>query len=114
MNDESESVEFKPSLSQMKNIVETISAFSSTKGGKIEIGRKDYGGIVGVKVGKNTIEKLASEIKQNTDPHVYPSIQVKEMDGKMIIVIEVRESKTCACIRKSVQKSRENKSETWI
>jgi len=91
MNDESEFVEFKPSLSQVRNIIETVSAFSNTKGGRIEIGRKDDGTIVGVSVGKDTIEKLASEIKQNTDPHVYPSIQVREVDGKTMIVIEVRE-----------------------
>ena len=65
--DESETVEFKPSLSQINEIVETVSAFSNTKGGTIQVGVSDNGEIVGVDVGKNTIERLANQIKQNTD-----------------------------------------------
>jgi ATP-dependent DNA helicase RecG len=91
---ESEILEFKPSLSQIKDIIEMISAFSNTKGGSIIIGVDDKRDIIGVDVGKKTIEGLANEIKQNTDPPIYPSISVEDIDGKNVIVVEVKESKS--------------------
>ena len=91
---ESEILELKPSLSQTKNIIETVSAFSNTKGGSIIIGADDKGNIIGVDVGEKTIEKLANKIKQNTDTQIYPSISVEKIDGKNIIVVEVKESKS--------------------
>jgi len=94
VNAESESVEFKPSLSQIDNIIETVSAFSNTKGGRIEIGRRDDGIVVGVQIGKDTIEKLSNQIKQNTDPPVYPSIEILKTGGKDIILVSVEESKS--------------------
>jgi ATP-dependent DNA helicase RecG len=90
---ETEKVEFKPSLSQRDKIMESISAFSNTTGGAVVIGVTDKGKIVGVDIGKSTIEKLANQVKQNTDPMVYPSIRIGEVDEKHIVVIEVEESK---------------------
>ncbi|MCG2735873.1 MAG: helix-turn-helix domain-containing protein [Candidatus Methanoperedenaceae archaeon] len=91
---ESEILEFKPSLSQIKDIIETISAFSNTRDGSIIIGIDDKRNIIGVDVGKKTIESLANEIKQDTDPQIYPSISVEDIGGKNIIVVEVKESKS--------------------
>ena len=76
---ESETVEFKPSLSQMNKIMESISAFSNTKGGIVIIGVSDKSEVLGVDIGKKTIESLANKIKQSTDPKVYPSIHVEEI-----------------------------------
>jgi len=90
---ESETVEFKPSLSQMDKITESISAFSNTKGGTVVIGVSDKGEVLGVDIGKNTIESLANQIKQNTDPMAYPSIRVDEIDKKQVVIIEVVEGK---------------------
>ncbi|OGS22732.1 MAG: hypothetical protein A2252_08705 [Elusimicrobia bacterium RIFOXYA2_FULL_39_19] len=45
---ESTIVELKPSLSQIKEIIETISAFANTEGGKIYIGIADTGQIQGL------------------------------------------------------------------
>jgi len=88
---ESEEMEFKLSLTEWRDIVETVSAFSNTKGGTIKIGVADDREVIGVTVGKNTIEKLANQIKQNTDPSVFPSIVTEEKDGKEVIVIHVKE-----------------------
>jgi len=92
LTEESEEMEFKISLTEWRDIVETVSAFSNTKGGTIQVGVSDDGKIIGVEVGKNTIEKLANQIKQNTDTPVFPSITLKEKNGKKIIVIKVKES----------------------
>jgi ATP-dependent DNA helicase RecG len=62
---ESEEVEFKPSLSQMDKILECISAFSNTRGGIIVVGVSDKGKVLGVDIGKRTIENLVNTIKQN-------------------------------------------------
>ncbi|MEA2055155.1 MAG: helix-turn-helix domain-containing protein [Candidatus Thermoplasmatota archaeon] len=91
---ESEKVEFKPSLSQTDKIMESISAFSNTKGGMIFIGVSDKGEVLGIDIGERTIETLANRIKQSTDPTIYPSISVEDIDGKNVIVVEVKESKS--------------------
>ena len=92
---ESEKVEFKPSLSQTDKIMESISAFSNTKGGIVIIGVSEKSEVLGVDIGKKTIESLANKIKQSTDPKVYPSIHVEEIDDKdkQVVVIEVEEGK---------------------
>jgi len=90
---ESETLEFKETLKLDNEIGKTISAFSNTRGGIILIGVSDSGEIIGVSIGKNTIEELANYIKRNTDPKVYPSIKVKEAENKKIIFIEIQENK---------------------
>jgi len=89
---ESEITEFKTSLAEWRDVVETISAFSNRNGGRVFIGVADDCGIVGVDIGKKTIEKLANQIKQNTDPVIHPSIRVEEIGGKQVIVVDVDES----------------------
>ena len=88
---ESEIVEFKNSLSEMDQILETVSAFSNTKGGKICIGVADDGAINGVTIGKGTLEDLANEIKLNTDPRIFPNIEIEEIESETIIKFTVRE-----------------------
>jgi len=92
---ESEITEFKTSLAEWGDVVETISAFSNRNGGRVLIGVADNCDIIGVDIGKKTIENLANQIKQNTDPVIHPSIRVEEIDGKQgkqVIVIDVDES----------------------
>ncbi len=89
---ESETVEFKPSLSQMDKILETASAFSNTKGGTIVVGVDDKSRILGVSIGSNTLENLANDIKRNTDPPIFPSLETAEIEGKKVILIQVPEN----------------------
>lgn len=91
-NTESLNIEWKPSLSQINEIIETVSAFSNTEGGKIIVGVSSSGKLFGVDIGKDTIERLTNQISQNTDPKIHPRITVKKIDKKSIIVIEVKES----------------------
>ncbi|MBC7090716.1 MAG: ATP-binding protein [Nitrososphaeria archaeon] len=53
---ESETLEFKSSLSDFEEILATISAFSNIKGGTIFVGVDDNGNIVGVPIGRRTLE----------------------------------------------------------
>ena len=89
---ESITVEWKPSLSQINEIINSISAFSNSEGGKIFVGVSNSGQILGVQIGKNTIENLANQISQHTDPKVHPIITTKKIDDREIIIIEVKKS----------------------
>src|SRR3989337_3426706 len=91
-NTESETIEFKESTGEWKEIIETISAFSNTKGGKIVIGVSKSYKLPGVDIGKDTIENLTNQISQNTDPKIHPSITIEKIKGKFIIIVEIKES----------------------
>jgi len=86
---ESEILEWKSSLSQLNRTIETISAFSNTKGGVIIVGVNGKGDIIGVSIGKDTIEQLTNKIISNTEPKIYPDISVKKVEGKNLIFIKV-------------------------
>jgi ATP-dependent DNA helicase RecG len=87
-NVESDVVEFKKSVGEWKEIVETVSAFSNTKGGTIFVGI-DKDKIVDVVIGKGTIEDLSNKILGNTEPKIYPEITIKKLNRKNIISIKV-------------------------
>ncbi len=82
---ESETVEFKESLRLLREITQSVCAFANTSGGIVCIGISDKGKIIGVDIGANTIENLANHIKNNTDPQVYPSINVEKIKNKITI-----------------------------
>ena len=90
--EESETIEFKESLSEIREIIETLSVFSNNKGGRILVGVDDQGHVKGMDIGKNTIESLANKIKRHTDPPLFPSITVEAHEEKEILSIEVEES----------------------
>jgi len=87
--DESDILEWKSSLSQLNRIIETISAFSNTKGGTIIIGVDGKGKTLGISVGKDTIEQMTNKIISNTEPKIYPDISVRKFKEKNLIVIKV-------------------------
>ncbi len=86
---ESETVEFKKSLSEWKEIIETISAFSNTRGGIILVGVDNKQKIAGISIGKGTIEDLVNKILTNTEPKIYPDIEILNKQNKRIILIKV-------------------------
>ena len=89
---ESGTLEFKESLRMKEEIGGAVSAFSNAEGGKIIVGVNDSGRVLGVEIGKGTLENLANTIAQNTDPKIQPRIKVETIDKKKIIIIEVMES----------------------
>ncbi len=89
---ESQNLEFKESSGLKDEIGETISAFSNSDGGAVIVGVSNNGDILGVDIGKNTLEDLANYIKRNTDPQIYPSVNILETGGKYVIMVEVKEN----------------------
>ena len=90
---ESQKVEWKKSLGEWKEIVETCAALASAGSGRIWIGIAPDGHAVGVQVGKGTMEDLANKIAQNTSPRQTPAISTAVHDGKTLIVVDVTESR---------------------
>ena len=89
---ESETVEFKQSTGELREIVETVSAFANTRGGTILIGVHNNGDVLGVTIGKDTLESLTNTIQQQTDPKVFPSLTTLKEGNKTVIVLKVDES----------------------
>ncbi len=89
---ETKRMEFKESLKLKTEIGRSISSFSNAEGGTIIVGVTDSGKVTGVQLGQNTLERLANQIKQHTDPQIYPRMHSEEIEGKTIVVIEVDES----------------------
>ena len=92
--EEGQTVERKESLGERREIVETCAAFASAQGGRIFIGVRDNGVIVGVQTGKGTLEGLANDIAQNTVPKLVPAITTVQEAGQTVIVVAVEENPT--------------------
>ena len=92
---EYENSENKLSLDEWKEVAESVAAFATAKGGTARIGidpstlEKN-----GVQIGQTTLENLANNIKANTDPPQFPSIQVENIDAsdKAVLEVHVEES----------------------
>jgi len=86
---ESETLEFKKSLSKQARALETAAAFANGDGGWILFGVKPDGNIIGVDTGANTLENLAEAFHHQTDPIIYPSINIVAVEGRTIIAVRV-------------------------
>ena len=80
---ESETLELKRSLGELKEIVETVGAFANASGGTILVGLSPQKEIIEVRIGTDTLESLANTIKQNTDPAALPSISTVQAKGRI-------------------------------
>ena len=85
-------IELKSSLADSDRIVEVASSMANSSGGYIIIGIGSKGDVLGVQIGNQTIEQLTNRIIDNTDPRIYPRIEVISINGKNVIIISVRES----------------------
>lgn len=92
--EEGQTVERKESLGERREIVETCAAFASAQGGRIYIGVRDNGTVVGVQIGKGTLEGLANDIAQNTVPKLVPAITTVQVAGQTVILVEAEENPT--------------------
>ena len=89
---ESERVEWKQSLGEWKEIVETCAAFATASGGTVYIGVSPNGGVVGVDVGKGTLEDIINKIASNTSPRLVPSVSTTIKNGMTVLNVRVKEA----------------------
>ena len=92
MYKESEKIELKASFSEWKEIIISLSAFANKNGGKIVVGVDDKSNPLNMVIGKDTIESFLNKLKTNTDPVLYPSINIKTFGLGEIVEIDVCES----------------------
>lgn len=97
---ESETVEFKKSLSQLDRGLEALSAMLNKSGhGKVVFGVLDNAEIEGVKdFGRETIKKIGTRIKEAIVPSVLAKITPVAHDDKTVIEVEASgDEKPYAC-----------------
>ena len=82
---ESETLELKESFDS--KTLETIGAFANTNGGTILIGVRDDGHIMGITIGKNTLEEWAQKMQSKIQPRFLPSMIKKTYKGRTLIII---------------------------
>lgn len=90
-NGESKTLELKEALPKNENIAKTVIAFSNTGGGKLVFGVNDKREIVGVDDALifEMQDKIASIIADNCSPGIMPEIYNVNIEGKIVLVIEV-------------------------
>ena len=86
---ESEKVEFKTSFND--DVIETLVAFSNTKGGTVYVGISDSSEVKGLTIGKETIQNWINEIKNKTTPQIIPDVEIIIIDNKTVITLSVTE-----------------------
>ncbi|MCX7048353.1 MAG: putative DNA binding domain-containing protein, partial [Candidatus Sumerlaeota bacterium] len=89
---ESETVEWKQSFGEWKDIVETCAAFATARGGVVYVGVSPKGNRIGIRIGQGTLEDIANKIKLNTDPPLFPAIDVKGLESSALVAIQVSET----------------------
>ncbi len=86
---ETDSIEYKTAFNE--NVIETLVAFSNTKGGTVYIGIADNSDILGVTIGKESLAKWVNEVKVKTIPQIIPDIETLNVKGKTIVLLSVNE-----------------------
>lgn len=90
---ESETIEYKESLSEREEAGQTICGFANKKGGKLCFGVKNNGEIIGI---SNITEKTNRDITQflyeNLEPKIYFSLEKQSYGDKDIIEVSVKAS----------------------
>lgn len=90
MEQENSRIEYKSSFSD--TVIETVTAFANTKGGKVYVGICDDGTFnSNFTIGKESIAKWQNEIKLKTQPSVIPDFDIEKLNGNDVLVISVSE-----------------------
>jgi ATP-dependent DNA helicase RecG len=88
---ESDTLEFKKSLSLIEPALRSICGFLNHHGGVISFGRTNTGAIVGVDPADHSLRRLSQQITSRIKPEITPDIRVIEDQGKHLIVVTVPE-----------------------
>ncbi len=88
---ENKTLELKSQLPQHEQIAKTVVAFANTSGGKLVIGVDDDRELVGVE--EDTLfsvqDQLTSIIFDRCSPAILPEIYTANLNGKLLLVVEV-------------------------
>jgi ATP-dependent DNA helicase RecG len=77
MKGETQHIEFKSGFNE--DVIETLTAFANTKGGRVLVGVKNDGEPVkNFTVGEESLQQWLNEIKTKTQPAIIPNAEVIE------------------------------------
>jgi ATP-dependent DNA helicase RecG len=87
---ETQHIEFKSGFND--EVIETLTAFANSKGGKVLVGVADKGTPVkGFTIGAESIQKWLNEIKTKTQPAIIPDAEVVKYKGVEVVEFSVQE-----------------------
>lgn len=88
---ESSTVEWKEALPQKHSIYKTVIGFCNQNGGKLILGVKDDGSVVGLPQNQveEFLETLERDIYQACSPPIIPRVFAKRIEDKSIVIVEV-------------------------
>lgn len=89
---ESERIEFKKSTSELKHALEDLCAFANSGEGVIYFGISDDGKIVGQDISDNTLRRVSTTILSSIEPRIYPNVYIENIEGKEVLLVEVKNS----------------------
>jgi ATP-dependent DNA helicase RecG len=82
--------EFKERIDNPESIAGEIVAFANTEGGRLFVGVADDGKVAGVANPTQSASTLAQICRENVTPPLLPLIETLDIDGRVIVVLEVR------------------------
>ena len=89
--EESETIEFKKSTSELKEGVKSISAILNKHGtGELYFGIKDDGTVLGQQISPQTLRDVSKTILENIEPKIYPRIQPFKIQRKNCVKDKLR------------------------
>ena len=88
---ESDTVEYKKSISLTEPALKSVCGFLNHHGGIISFGMTNTGSIVGVDPTDHSLRKLSQQITSRIKPEISPDIRVIEEQGKHLIIVTVPE-----------------------
>src|SRR3989339_129631 len=88
---ESETVEFKRSTAELKQAAISLVAMLNKHGqGEVYFGIEDDGTVVGQPAGRMTFRDITQAVVDNTEPKVFPKVEMRQINGKDCIVVEAQ------------------------
>lgn len=85
---ESETTEFKKSLTQLKEgIISLAAMLNKHGGGELWFGVRDDGTAMGLGAGDKTIRDISQAIAAHIEPKIYPAVVLADIHGKQCIKV---------------------------
>jgi len=92
-NGEDSFTQFKKNIMNADKLAEELVAFSNSKGGLLIIGVSDNNDIIGLEDDdiKSLNQLIGNVINSNITPPIYPTTEIKTIDKKKLLVIDISE-----------------------
>ena len=87
--EESETLEFKKSTSELKEaIISIVAILNKHQKGRLLFGVKNNGAIIGQNVTEKSLRDISKAISDHIEPKIYPKIEKERIDKKDCVVVE--------------------------